>query len=229
MSGQLWLDELATLIGAGRDPVQLRRLVAPLVASRRDPDLMIRVLVAVNRGARRSGTSVSELLQADWAKLIDPLSVQATEIALSDASSDRRLAAIALLGMSGARWALEVLGGLLDTRQPAPVQLAALQALGQVNDPAVGRLVVAHWKAMSPGVRREAAELLFSRRNRLAHLLLPRQPRSAQILTADSVQQQPIAAPEGSEINHGIHRNPRKRESETTSPFRVLPGGNSRP
>ncbi|MGD0040563.1 MAG: HEAT repeat domain-containing protein [Isosphaeraceae bacterium] len=171
ISGQLWLDELATLIGAGRDPVQLRRLVAPLVASRRDPDLMIRVLVAVNRGARRSGTSVSELLQPDWAKLIDPLSEQATEIALSDASSDRRLPAIALLGMSGARRALEALGGLLDARQPAPVQLAALQALGQVNDPAVGRLVVSHWKAMSPGVRREAAKLLFNRRNRLEHLL----------------------------------------------------------
>ena len=40
---------------------------------------------------------------------------------------------------------------------------------------------------------------------------------------------QPIAAPEGSEINHGIHRNTRKRESESTSPFRLLPGGNSRP
>ena len=59
--------------------------------------------------------------------------------------------------------------------------------------------------------------------------ILPRQPRSAQILTADSVQQQPIEAPEGSEINHGIHRNTRKRESESTSPCRVLPGGNSRP
>ena len=59
--------------------------------------------------------------------------------------------------------------------------------------------------------------------------VLPRQPRSAQILTADSVQQQSIAAPEGSEINHGIHRNTRKRESESTSPFRALPGGNSRP
>ena len=34
---------------------------------------------------------------------------------------------------------------------------------------------------------------------------------------------QPTAAPEGSEINHGIHRNTRKRESESTSPFRVLP------
>src|SRR5271166_4052300 len=40
---------------------------------------------------------------------------------------------------------------------------------------------------------------------------------------------QPIAAPRGSEINHGIHRNTRKRESESTSPFRVLAGGNSRP
>jgi len=115
-SGQLWLDELATLIGAGRDPVQLRRLVAPLVAARRDPDLNIRVLVAVNRGARRSGTSVSEPLQADWATLIDPLSVQATEIALSDASTDRRLPAIALLGMSGARRALDIVSSAREWR-----------------------------------------------------------------------------------------------------------------
>ena len=114
---------------------------------------------------------MSELLQADWAKLIDPLSAQATEIALSDASSDRRLPAIALLGISGGRRALDDLGELLDARQPSVVQLAALQALGQANDPAVGRLVVSHWKAMSPGVRREAAELLFSRRDRLEHLL----------------------------------------------------------
>ena len=45
-------------------------------------------------------------------------------------------------------------------------------------------------------------------------VILTRQPSSAQILTADSVQQQPIAAPGGSEINHGIHRNTRKRESD---------------
>jgi len=55
----------------------------------------------------------------------------------------------------------------------------------------------------------------------LAHRLLHRQPSSAQILTADSVQQPPIAAPGGSEINHGIHRNPRKKESESTPPFCV--------
>ena len=48
---------------------------------------------------------------------------------------------------------------------------------------------------------------------------LHRRSSFAQILTADSVQQPPIAAPGGSEINHGIHRNPRKRESELNSPF----------
>ena len=46
--------------------------------------------------------------------------------------------------------------------------------------------------------------------------------------TADSVQQQPIAAAEKSESNHGIHRHTQKREPESTS-FHVLPGGNSRP
>ena len=60
------------------------------------------------------------------------------------------------------------------------------------------------------GERLEAIEAVKA--GRTSHhpgirLLLPRQPRSAQILTADSVQQQPVAAPEGSEINHGIHRN----------------------
>ncbi len=70
------------------------------------------------------------------------------------------------------------------------------------------------------------------------HRMIPQNQRNPHIapatkirtnLTANSVQQQPIATPGGSEINHGIHRNPRKRESESTSPFGVLPGGNSCP
>ena len=51
-------------------------------------------------------------------------------------------------------------------------------------------------------------------------------PTNCRRRTRSGVLPQPIAAPEGSEINHGIHRNTRKRESESTSPFRVLPGGN---
>jgi len=58
--------------------------------------------------------------------------------------------------------------------------------------------------------------------------LLP-QPRYAQILTTDSAQQHPIEDPGGSETNHGIHRHTQKREFGSALPFRVLPGGNSRP
>src|SRR5271166_5512055 len=96
-------------------------------------------------------------------------------------------------------------------------------------------LIEPHIPPVHPGGRprktdvRDVLDAILHPPHRLPVALLPRQPRSAQILTADSVQQQPIAAPEGSEINHGIHRNTRKRESESTSPFRVLPGGNSRP
>ena len=171
-AGRIWLDELAALIAAGRDPAQIRGLVAPLVAARRDTDLVIRVLVAVNRGARRSGTSVSELLQADRAEA-DRSARRAGHgnCPLRCVSPSAGFPLSPCWESPAVQRALEVLGELLDARQPASIQLAALQALGQVNDPAVGRLVIAHWKALSPGIRREAAELLFSRRDRLEHLL----------------------------------------------------------
>ena len=38
-----------------------------------------------------------------------------------------------------------------------------------------------------------------------------------------------LRPPGGSEINHGIHRGRGKRESESTSPFRVLPRGGPTP
>jgi putative heme-binding domain-containing protein len=60
---------------------------------------------------------------------------------------------------------------LLEARQPVAVQLAALRALGGIEQPEVSRLVVGQWKAMSPLVRREAIELLFSRTERLEDLL----------------------------------------------------------
>ncbi len=67
--------------------------------------------------------------------------------------------------------ALKVLPDLLDARQPGSVQLAAIQSLAAHADPRVGPAIVAHWKAMGPAVRREAAEALFTRRERLTALL----------------------------------------------------------
>jgi putative membrane-bound dehydrogenase-like protein len=169
--GQAWLEEIASLIGAQRDPAQLRRLISRFADSRSDSDLAIRLMVALDRGARRASSSLADLLRKDWARLINPLTSQAEAIATSDAPLDRRLPAIALLGISTGKQAAALLLELLDARQPAPVQIAALRALGLQHDPSVGGRVVGQWKAMSPAVRREAAELLLSRRDRLEQLL----------------------------------------------------------
>ena len=83
-----------------------------------------------------------------------------------------------------------VLPTLLDAREPAPVQLAALQALTTRAEPGIGPAIVARWKTLSPPVRREAVEALFARRDRLgalldgleAHLLTPLRPRSRQAI-----------------------------------------------
>ncbi len=106
----------------------------------------------------------------------------------------------------GVRYGTETLSRLLERPEVVGIKVATLDSVITFQD--LASLI----EAVAPG-----------------KVLLPRQERSAQILTADSVQQQPIAAPGGSEINHGIHRNTRKRESESTSPFRVLPRGGPTP
>jgi putative membrane-bound dehydrogenase-like protein len=170
-SAQAWLDELATLVGAEHDPAQVRQLITQLIRSGDQPDLPTRVMVALGRGLRRSGSSLSAVLAGDEVAIMEPLVQAAARDVGSEVPLDRKRSAIALLGMSRAGKAMELLPELLDGRQPVAIQLAVLQTLGDVNDPAVGRSIVEHWRSMSPAVRREAAEILFSRRARVEHLL----------------------------------------------------------
>ncbi len=76
-----------------------------------------------------------------------------------------------MLGTDASPATWKILRELLEARQPVAVQLAALQALAGSNQPRVSGLVLDQWKSMSPLVRREAIELLFSRPERLEHLL----------------------------------------------------------
>jgi putative heme-binding domain-containing protein len=50
---------------------------------------------------------------------------------------------------------------LVDPKQPEPVQAAAAHALGAVKGAEVGEFFVAHWRAMTPPVRLEAADGMF--------------------------------------------------------------------
>src|SRR5262249_41561128 len=54
---------------------------------------------------------------------------------------------------------------------PGGVQLAAIQTLAGLNDRRVGPALIDHWRQLSPAVRAEAVEALFSRADRLDTLL----------------------------------------------------------
>ena len=60
---------------------------------------------------------------------------------------------------------------LLDARQPPALQLAAIRALAASEDDRVGRALVERWKGLTPQLRSEALQTLFSRENRLSALL----------------------------------------------------------
>jgi putative heme-binding domain-containing protein len=121
---------------------------------------------------RRSGKPPSDAYRGMETKRLRSLFAQAAQTAVSEQEpADRRLASIALLGTDASPVTWKVLRELLEARQPVAVQLAALRALAGIEQPEVSGLVVGQWKSMSPLVRREAIELMFSRPERLEHLL----------------------------------------------------------
>ncbi|OJW12366.1 MAG: dehydrogenase [Planctomycetales bacterium 71-10] len=161
--GRPWLDDLATMIGQSKDAKAVEKVVADLLAGNQSDELRGRVVLALGAGLKRARGSLHEALSpAVWERLA-PLFDAAAKAADSDAPAAARASAIALVGLSGPGRSLEALPPLLDARQPAEVQLAALRALAALEGPDVAKAILKGWKAMSPASRREAAEVLFSR------------------------------------------------------------------
>jgi len=161
--GEAWLDELAFLVGSEHKPAQAQRLIQRLNDAGVGSGPLMRAVLALARGQQRAGGSFQSLLQGGSPLLITSLLAEARELAGSNGPLDRRLVAIRLLGVGDARTARESFPTLLDARQPSAVQLVVLQALAGVFDRDLAGQIIVHWKSMSPAVRREAVEVLFSR------------------------------------------------------------------
>src|SRR5262249_18210002 len=136
-----------------------------------EPATVRAVILGLGRGLQRSGGSLRRLLEGPGSTRFAPIFDRAAQVAGAEGPVPSRVEAIRLLGLGNADRALEVVTALLDARQPAEVQLAALQTIAPLPDPRVADRVIEHWKALSPGVRREAVEVLFARAPRLHKLL----------------------------------------------------------
>jgi putative heme-binding domain-containing protein len=85
--------------------------------------------------------------------------------------SAERIDAVRLLALDNFADAGSVLSNLISNRQPQDVQAAALVTLSKFSDPTIAETLLAAWPGMSPRLRAEATEVLFSRTERLRALL----------------------------------------------------------
>lgn len=132
------------------------------------------VVGGLSRGLEKSGSPLLGQLAAGSraGKVLAEMVAQSKKVASdTDKSVAERVQAVRALATASFDDAGDVLGDLLDSRQPQEVQKAALQALSRFRAADVAEMIVEAWPGFSPQVRGEAAEALFARKERLATLL----------------------------------------------------------
>jgi putative heme-binding domain-containing protein len=82
-----------------------------------------------------------------------------------------RVTAIRLLGLVPLAERENLFRDLMQSQQPQPVQAAAVEALGRINQPEASALLLEAWHGLSPQLRASATEMLFSRPGWIADLL----------------------------------------------------------
>jgi putative membrane-bound dehydrogenase-like protein len=93
-------------------------------------------------------------------------SVKATLRAINDSalSNEKRLQAIAAARQIRSDAAREALLQLTSAKNPEPLLIEGIRALGAVGGESVGAGLIAHWRTYTPAVQAVAAEVLVSRR-----------------------------------------------------------------
>jgi putative heme-binding domain-containing protein len=137
------------------------------------PGTLQRVLIlSLADGLGRAGKSLRETMPASAREQLAPWFKEAAAAAADQARPrDERVEFIRLLAHGPAEIGLSSLPPLLTPLEPESVQFSAVRALANLPDERVGVAIVERWSGFSPGLRREGAEALFARADRIDALL----------------------------------------------------------
>jgi putative membrane-bound dehydrogenase-like protein len=174
------LQELATLVGARRDPAEVGALLQALFAT---PDRtavrwQLAVLNGLADGMGRRGTQLGALLEALPAAYRP--AVRQTEALLGGMAAlavdpkkaaGERLAATHLLAHAPWTVAGPALRRLLSDERDQQLRLAAVRALAAQPSREVARLLMKSWRSCTPAVRREVTEAMLRQPDRALFLL----------------------------------------------------------
>jgi len=181
-SAPAFMDELGRILGASQPQPALAGVLGYLVESERPEDLawQMAAVAGFGEGLRARGLASkqqSALLTGDSSRLrpqVDRLFARSSEQALDTGKPlGARLAAVSLLGEADYSLAGGTLEKLIDPRQPAEIQTAAIRALGRTASPETAALLVKRerWSAFTPAVRDVVLSMLTGNASLLPLLL----------------------------------------------------------
>ncbi len=166
-SGQQWIERVARIIGARNQQDEPLALLTVLMDSNLPAACDSGVLRGIGQGLRIAQSSVDEVLRGAspaLAQTVAGIFDQAQVTALDPSrEGGERIAAIELLEHRAFSDASSALGQLIDARQPAEVQLAAVDALASFRDTAAAGLLLGDWGTYAPAARSQILARLLTR------------------------------------------------------------------
>ncbi|MFN0198563.1 MAG: PVC-type heme-binding CxxCH protein [Planctomycetaceae bacterium] len=165
-AGSAFLSSLAGVIGAANQSNDVATVLAGINGLPETDGVLAQTLVAALATAQpeEARAQITGAKGGKAAALVQKMIAQAKEHAFAeDLEVPKRVSAIKTLGLASFAELQEPLTGLLDLRQPQPIQSAALETLAKYNEPAVAEILLEAWPTLSPQLRASATETLFSR------------------------------------------------------------------
>jgi putative heme-binding domain-containing protein len=168
-TARLVIDQLAEIVGARNHRAETDRVldhVAALWNNAGRREMCEGVIIALARGTRRSGGRLDAGAgsTSPGAQLVAKLIEEARSAVLDNSSSDAtRGAAIARLGLLDPRDSRALLARVLEPREPAAVQVAAVRALAESESPEVAKVLLSRLRGFEPSVRTSAIRTLLTR------------------------------------------------------------------
>lgn len=169
--GPAWTAAIGELVGGEGRPDEVDAWLARFAAEGTPPGRARSAILGLARGLERSGGSLRGVADGRFGSQFAAIVDRAAGVAAGDGSLEARIEAVGLLRLGPADRVLETLPPLLDAREPAGLQLAAIRALTALPDSRVGPAIIERWRSLSPTLRREALEALFARPERIVALL----------------------------------------------------------
>jgi putative membrane-bound dehydrogenase-like protein len=163
-----FLRQLVVVIGAQNRAAEVARTIETLAGSP-NTGLALPLVGALGEGLKRAGTSLGA---RDPGGRIKALLRRAPQLAADSTQPESlRRAAIGSLGLVSYAEAAPTLLALLEPKQPATLQLAAISTFAQFRDPQVGPALLERYAALNPAGRARALDAILERAERVDALM----------------------------------------------------------